>query len=256
MLYFLRKGVFLMKIFVWAYRILLGLFLLAILVLLAAEGLAACWTFIGEPILLWFIDLYPPYSGYLLLGGLLIVGIWVMLSTAINVFRTKRKPSEPLTEMLADTEVSAVFQQLAEQCGVTLAEGDSEFHLAFQNPNHAIWCVNDGDEFIVGLIDSPHHEHFDSMKAAQKEIEDICAEKIVQMIFFDAKGEAYWNDLYSTEDLDAEVFARFHPLRAPQAWWARCLRIIFLILPPFTPQVVRAEIYSYRGTYDRKVFRE
>lgn len=242
-----------MKILVWVYRILLGLFLLAILILLAAKGLTACWTFIGEPILLWLIDLYPPYSGYLLLGGLLIGGIWVMLSVVIKALRIKRKPSEPLVEMPEDTEMSAAFQQLAEQYGVSLAEGDSEFCLAFQNPDYAIWCARDGDELIVGLKCSPHHEHFDSMQPAQEEIEDIRAEKKVQMIFFDAKGEEHWNDLYSAEDLDAEVFARFHPLRAPQAWWERCLRIIFLISPPFTPELIRVEIYSYRGTYDRKV---
>ncbi len=245
-----------MKKLVWVYRILLGLFLLAILILLAAKGLAVFWAVIGKPILLWFIGLYPPYSGYLLLGGILIGGILVMLSAAINALRAKRKPSEPLTEMLADAEASAVFQQLAEQCGVTLAEDDSEFCLAFQNPGHAIWCASDGDEFIVGLMGSPHHEHYSNMEAAQEEIEDIRAEKKVQMIFFDAKGAEHWNDLYSTEDLDAEIFARFHPIRAPQAWWERCLRIIFLFSPPFTPEVLHAEIYSYRGTYDRKVFRK
>ena len=127
-----------MKKLVWVYRILLGLFLLAILILLAAKGLAVFWAVIGKPILLWFIGLYPPYSGYLLLGGILIGGILVMLSAAINALRAKRKPSEPLTEMLADAEASAVFQQLAEQCGVTLAEDDSEFCLAFQRPCHLV----------------------------------------------------------------------------------------------------------------------
>lgn len=246
-----------MKILVWGYRILLGLFLLAISILLIVKGLAACWVFIGEPVLLWLIDLYPPYSGYLLLGGFLILGIWVMLSAVIKALRAKRKPSEPSAEMFIDTDASAAFQQLAKRYGATLAEGDVEFCLPFQNPDHAIWCVNNRDDIIVGLTTSPHHEHFDiDGEAAQKEIEDIRAEKKVQMIFFDAKGEEHWNDLYSAGDLDAEISARFYPVRTPQAWWKRCLRIIFLFAPPVTPDVLRAEIYSYRGTYDRKIYRK
>lgn len=253
MLYFLRKGKFPMKKLVWIYRILLGLFLFVMLILLAAKGLG----FIGKPLLLWFVGLYPPYSGYLLLGGLLTGSIWVMFSTVINASRSKRKPPEPPPEVFTDTEASAVLQHLAERCGVTLAEGADEFCLAFQNPDYAIWCGNDGDDIIVGLVGSPHHEHFASdREGAQKEIDDICAEKKVQMIFFDAKGAQHWNDLYSAEALDTEIFARFYPLRAPQAWWQRCLRVLFLFFPPFTPRVLSAEIYSYRGTYDRKIFRK
>lgn len=261
-----------MKKLVWIYRILLGIFLFVMLLLLTAKGLA----FIGKLLLKWFIGLYPPYSGYLVFGALLIGAIWLILSRVINGSRSKRKLSQPPAEVFPDTDVSATFQQsefsaeafaetdasnilrkLAERYGITLAEGDDEFRLAFQNPDYAIWCTSDGDELTVGLMGSPHHTHFDSDgEATQKEIDDILTEKKVQMIFFDAEGAEHWNDLYSAEDLDAEISARFYPVQAPQAWWRRCLRVLFLFFPPFTPRVLRAEIYSYRGTYDRTVFRK
>ncbi len=251
-----------MKKFLCGYRILMGLFLLMILIQLAAKGLAA----FAEPLLLWFVALYPPYSGYLLLGGILLGGAWAMLFAVMKAFHRTRKPSEPLakmsrdpeslTEALADAEVSAEFRQLAERCGATLVEGDAAFFLAFQNPDHAIWCANDQGEFIVGLAGSPHHEHCYNIEDARKEIENILAEKAVHMIFFNAKGAEHWNDCYSIKDLDAKISARFHPIRTHQPWWIRCLRIIFLFFPPFTPKVLWAEIYSYRGSYDRKVFRK
>ena len=140
-----------MKKLVWVYRILLGLFLFVMLILLAAKGL----VFIGKAILLWVIDLYPPYSGYLLFGVLLIGSIWVMLSAFINRPRSKRKPPELSTEVPPDMDVSAAFQQLAERYGITLAEGDDEFCLAFQNPDHAIWCTSDGNELTVGVDGQP-----------------------------------------------------------------------------------------------------
>ena len=235
----------------------------------------ACGKRIGL-YLLWVIDLYPPYSGYLLLGILLIGGIWVILSTFITRPRSKKKITAPPAEAFPDTDanatfqqsefstkvfpdmdVSAAFQQLAERYGITLAEGDDEFCLTFQNPDHAIWCTSDGNELTVGLMDSLHHTHFDSdREAAQQEIDDILTEKKVQMFFFDAEGAEHWNDLYSAEELDAEISARFHSVRTPEAWWMRCLRILFLYFPPVTPSMVRAEIFSYRGTYDRTVFKE
>lgn len=236
-----------MKKFLWIYRMLLGICLLAIPILLVLKG----WAVLGKPALLWFIDL-SPYSSYSLLAGIFILAVWTVLSETIN----KRKLEKALAEMLENEEAGGTFEQLAEQCGVTLTEGDAEFCLPFQDHEHALWCAIYEDEFTVGLMGSPHHEHYSNMKAALEEIRDICAEKKVQMIFFDANGEEHWNDLYSTEELDAKIFARFHPLRAPQTWWEKCLRISFLFFPPFTPKVLRAQIYSYRGTYDREVFRE
>lgn len=151
--------------------------------------------------------------------------------------------------------LDAAFLRLAEQYGVTLAGDDTEFFLAFQNPDHAIWCANNENDFIVGLTGSLHHEHYFYMEEAQEEIESIRTEKKVHMIFYDGKEAQHWNDLYTVRDLDSEISARFYPTSPYESWWERGLRIIFLVSPSFTPEVLRAEIYSYRGTYDRTVFK-
>ncbi|MBR5471208.1 MAG: hypothetical protein IKU81_03695 [Oscillibacter sp.] len=240
------------KIFLYTYRILLFVAIIA--------AITALFSKVFFLLLKTVASIYLPYSAWFVFFLILSGGIWAIV-TEINGQKERKKQLATLAEV-----ESPNFQQelktfvedcLSKYSYMTEQDGD-HYTVILPDPSRFLQIsvgqsVIETQIFIGGWDEGSYYanssEEFEELKQAfSLDLHDWLHDRTVQVAFITDEKQVPYSFICAVDNIE-EIISKNLKSFSYHPWWIRILYLIFLIPPP--KPVSKIQVFSANGVHDQ-----